>query len=299
MPPNTSARRAIVTKMHGSHNTFVLLDGRSPAGHADTITILDEPLKVTDAGVTSRAYVELARTLCAADGPMSGADGLLVLSDAADANDADVAVQIVNADGGEAEMCGNGMRCVARYLWERGAGDAFALETRAGRITATVTAREPFEATIDVGAVTFPRAAEEERLDVAGHTWRYYDVSVGNPHAVVFATAVEDVTDRQFATIGNAFKEQRRFPDGVNVHVVQPVDAQTLRVRHYERGAGLTAACGTGAVACAAAAIVTRGYASPVTVCVPGGTLHVAWQSGTSARLSGPAVTLFEREITW
>lgn len=229
---------------------------------------------------------------------MLGADGLLVLSGAIDARDARVAVQIVNADGSEAEMCGNGMRCVARYLWERGAGDAFALQTRSGRIAATVTAREPFEATIDVGVVVFPRAAEEERLDVLGSTWRFYDVSLGNPHAVIFAADIDDVEDEELAAVASTLQEQRRFPGGVNVHVVQPVDAQTLHVRHYERGAGPTQACGTGAVACAAVAIQTRGYRSPVAVRVAGGTLHVAWQPGGNAWLSGPAVTLFEREVT-
>jgi diaminopimelate epimerase len=203
-------------------------------------------------------------------------------------------MQIFNADGTQAEMCGNGVRCVARYLHERGAGDAFSLWTGAGAIGVEILAADPFEARVDIGPVAFPGAAREETLEIAGRAWPFFEVSLGNPHAVLFVDEVDAV---DLPALGSAFNAAARFPRGTNVHVVQPLDGQTLRVRHYERGVGLTRACGTGAVACAAAAIVARGVHSPVTVLVPGGTLRVDWRPQENARLTGPAETVFERTL--
>jgi diaminopimelate epimerase len=260
-----------VLKMHGTENTFILVDER-PA-------VLDD-------------YAGLARRLCAHDGELGGADGLLVIRDAPGFA---AEMQIYNADGTRAEMCGNGVRCVARYLAERGAGDQFRISTLAGPIEARVTSREPFEVCVDVGPVRFPNDAREETVTTAGSTWSFYDVSVGNPHAVIF---VDDVNAVDVSTLGVTLNWLERFaPHGTNVHVVDIVDDATLRARHYERGVGLTQACGTGAVACAAAAVTVRGVTSPVTVIVPGGTLRVEWKPGESARLTGPAETIFERTL--
>ncbi len=276
-----AARRVNVTKMHGTQNTFVLLDERVSRHQGDTTGPQD--------------YSALAKMLCDSAGPMAGADGLLALDDADDSGAALAAVRIINADGSEAEACGNGMRCVARYLWERGAGGKFAIQTGQNRIAVTVTGGDPFEATVDLGPVRFPREAEEERVDAVGHTWRFHDVSLGNPHAVMF---VADVDAIDLGSLGRALQQHSRFPCGVNVHVAHVQSAQLVRVRHYERGAGLTQACGSGAVACAAAAILLRGCVPPIEVHVPGGALHVAWQRGEHARLSGAAITLFEREVS-
>ena len=204
-------------------------------------------------------------------------------------------MRIFNADGSEAEMCGNGVRCVARYLAERGAGESFVIRTLAGPIGADVISREPaFAARVDIGAVSFPHDAARETIEALGRTWAFYDVSLGNPHVVTFC---DDVARVDLVALGEAFQRDPRFPRGTNVHVAQIVDAQTLRVRHFERGVGSTEACGTGAVACAAAAIVTRGGVSPTTVLVPGGTLVAAWAPGDTARLTGPAETVFARTI--
>ena len=265
-----AARLVSLLKMHGTHNTIVLVDERAPR-FAD--------------------FAGLARVLCAADGPMDGADGILVLHDAPDAS---VAMRIFNADGSEAEMCGNGIRCIARYLFERGEGETFAIVTGAGRIEAAVTTRSPFAATVDMGPVHFPNGTQEEALDVLGATWRMYEVSVGNPHAVAF---VDDVDAVDLPALGIALQTHRRFPSGTNLHLAAPLDARTLRVRHYERGVGLTQACGTGAVAAAAAAIAARGFGSPLDVRVPGGILQVTWQRGGHAKLTGGAELLFEREV--
>lgn len=266
----TTGRHDVV-KMHGAENAFVLLDERPPR---------------------IERYADVARTLCAPDGELGGADGILVVRDAPGFA---AEMRIFNADGSEAEMCGNGVRCVARYLAERGAGDAFAIETLAGPIGVEIVSRAPaFAARVDVGTVTFPNDAGATHVDALGRTWTAYDVSLGNPHAVIFC---DDPDGVDLVALGEAFERDARYPHGTNVHVARIVDDATLQVRHFERGVGLTRACGTGAVACAAAAIRFRGARSPVAVRVPGGTLGVAWAPGETARLTGPAETLFTRTI--
>jgi diaminopimelate epimerase len=254
--------------MHGAENAFVVLDERPPA---------------------FANYPELAKRVCAPESEFGGADGLLVISDAPGVA---AEMRVFNADGSIAEMCGNGVRCVARYLYEHGASETFTIATLAGPIGAEIVATEPFAARVDIGPVSFPKGSAEKTLAIDGTTWTYYDVSLGNPHAVTF---VDDVHAIDLETLGAAFG--RAFAHGTNVHVVQILDTSTLRVRHFERGVGLTQACGTGAVASAAAAIVAHGAISPVTVHVPGGTLIVDWTPGTNARLTGPAQTLFERPL--
>ncbi len=262
-----------VVKMHGAENTFFVVDERPPQ-----MPRLPR-------------YDELARALCAPSGEAGGADGILVLRDA-DGFAAEM--QIYNADGSRAEMCGNGVRCVARYLYERGGGDALTIATLAGPVAATILRRDPFEVQVDIGHVAFPNDARPEEIAVEGDTWTFYDVSLGNPHAVIF---VDDVGRVDLERLGAAFGVHARFANGTNVHVVERMDASELRVRHFERGVGPTRACGTGAVACAAAAIVVHGLRSPVAVHVPGGLLRVEWRPGSTARLSGPAERLFERSI--
>ncbi len=265
-----SARTIPALKMHGTHNDFVLIDERPP--HL-------------------ASYEELARRVCdRASG--WGADGLLVLSD-----EPGVAarMRIINADGSEAEMCGNGVRCAARYLAERGAGERFTLATLAGPIDCTIVVHAPdFLVRIDVGAPDFPADGRAETIEAAGAVWTHYAVSLGNPHIVIF---VDDVEAVDLLRAGAALATHPRFPHGTNVHFVQVLGPQALRVRHYERGVGPTQACGTGAVASAVAAIRVHGTHSPVAVDVPGGRLEVAWEPGGHASLTGPAEVVFERTL--
>ncbi len=265
------ARALHVVKMHGAENTFAVIDERPP---------------------TFAHYDALARELCAPGGELGGADGLLVVRDTPAAQ---VEMLVINADGSEAEMCGNGVRCVARYLADRGASDAFTIATAAGPIAITIVSRSPrFEIRSDVGAVVFPNDARPETFAALGTTWTFCAVSLGNPHAIVF---VDDLAAIDLAALGAAFNGSPRFARGTNLHLVQILDTATLRARHFERGVGLTRACGTGAVACAAAAIRLHGAEAPVTVHVPGGTLSVAWRPGASATLTGPAEPIFERTL--
>jgi diaminopimelate epimerase len=244
-------------KMNGTHNEFVVVDGRE--------TPLDDP-------------VAFGRDICDPErGP--GADGLLLVLDSATA---DVRLRIINADGSEAEMCGNGVRCLARYLDEHDGRDEAVVETMSGPIATRILSREPYLVSEVLGV---PRIAAPH--EVAGY--RATPVDVGNPHVVIF---VDDLAAIDIRTLGPRISNDPRYPDGTNVHFVQIADDR-LRVLHWERGAGATAACGTGAVACTAVAIDAHGFRSPVTLDVPGGTLIVEAVPGERAVLIGDAVVEF------
>lgn len=250
-----------VTKLHGTRNDFVLLDARrSPRDD----------------------YAALARWICDRRAAI-GADGLLVVLPSLHA---DARMRIFNADGSEAEMCGNGIRCVARYLSESGEGDALRIETLAGIIeTRVIDKGEEFRIRVQMGEPLIQRKA----LPFDGAAF----VSLGNPHVVIFA---QDLNDDLTET-GERMQRDPSFPGGTNVHAAVPVNEHRLDVRHYERGVGLTQACGTGAVACAVAAIARGIAASPVDVHVPGGVLHVEWNGNGPAFMTGPAVRVFETRV--
>jgi diaminopimelate epimerase len=268
-----TTRMVAIEKMQGAGNAFFVIDERPP--------------RVEPPG----RYDRLARVLCASD-EFGGADGLLVIRDAPGFA---AEMRIFNADGSEAEMCGNGVRCVARYLAERGAGDAFVVKTLAGPIGAQIVSHGPdFAARVNIGRVHFPNGYAAELLVTRGVRWRFYYVSLGNPHVVLF---VEEPRDVDLVELSRVFNADERFPNGTNVHLAKIVDSRTIVVRHFERGVGLTLACGTGAVAAAAVAARLHDVESPVTVCVPGGTLVVEWSPGEDAWLTGPAESVFARTI--
>jgi diaminopimelate epimerase len=252
-----------VTKMHGARNDFVIVDGR-------TERLSDAP--------------SFAQWACDRRGGI-GADGVIVLEPS---EAGDVRMRTVNADGSEAEMCGNGIRCAARWLDEAGEGDRIAFETDAGIVRTEIVAREP-EYLVRV-AMGRPAIAELALPTLTGAAF----VDVGNPHVVVFR-ANADAIDLQ--AVAEALQQERRFRGGTNVHVAARCGDDSLRVRHWERGVGLTQACGTGAVACAAVAIERRVAASPVAVFVPGGRLIVEWNGLDEAILTGPAVRVFDSEV--
>ncbi|MGR4064766.1 MAG: diaminopimelate epimerase [Vulcanimicrobiaceae bacterium] len=254
--------RVPLTKMHGARNDFVVVDLRA----ADVLLPGALAVSVCD----RRSGI--------------GADGLLVI-DASDV--AGARMRVYNADGSEAEMCGNGVRCVARFLDEAGEGDRLRIETAAGIVETAVTQRAPDY----LVRVSMPAPVLKER----SHPFeRATFVSIGNPHIVVFVTDLEAFDlDGQ----GGRLQEDVRFPGGVNVHAVTVAGDGSLRVRHWERGVGSTQACGTGAVAAAAAAIAAGLSTSPVRVEAPGGTLKVEWDGSGAVFLTGPAVRVFDTTI--
>ncbi len=256
-------QRVAVTKMHGARNDFIVLDARA--------------LSFDD-------FAALARRLCDRHTGI-GADGLLVIGDSSSAS---ASMRVINADGSEAEMCGNGVRCVARYLDERGEGASLVIETAAGPIHTSVIDRgEIYRVRVEIGA---PRL-----LDVAVPIGDAVAVDVGNPHVVLFRSSLDDA---DLVALGEDLQRDAVFSAGTNIHVAVIDDRHAMRVRHYERGAGFTLACGTGAVACAAAGIARGGVVSPVAIHVPGGDLLVAIDAAGRAFMTGPAEHVFDTTIT-
>ncbi len=249
--------------MHGARNDFIVLDQRRAR--------LDE-------------LAGFARWACDRRGGIGG-DGLIAIEES---SQADVRMRVLNADGSEAEMCGNGIRCAARWLDETGEGDRIRFETLGGIVETAIVAREP-EYLVRV-AMKAPRVSpepvrfmEEARL-----------VDVGNPHVVLFRDRVDDIDLTMLAT---RLQTTGGFPNGTNVHLAAIDGDNALRARHWERGVGLTMACGTGAVACAAAAIERKLLRSPVEVLVPGGRLVVEWNGAGQTFLTGPAVRVFDTVV--
>jgi len=255
-------------KMHGLGNDFVLFDAR----HEPLALGADQVRRVAD----RRLGV--------------GCDQLIVLEPS---SAADVRMRIYNADGGEVEACGNAARCVALLL-----GGEQRIETLGGVIAGSAGHDG---VTVDLGAPRF--ASEEipvlypmdtERMPVG---WEGltdpFAVNVGNPHLVFF---VPDEGAVELGRIGPLIAQDPLFPQGVNVNVATVVDGG-VRLRTWERGAGLTPACGTGACATAVAAIRRKLLPSPVEVRQVGGAIRVEWTPGGTVRMAGPAVHVFTGEI--
>jgi len=254
--------------MHGLGNDFVVFDAR------------EEPVGI-----------DAARARAIADRKTGiGCDQVIVLEPS---DVADLRMRIFNADGGEVEACGNAARCVALL-----ADGAARIETAGGIIAASPAAGG---ASVEMGA---PRFGWDEiplayPIDTAAMPvgWEElsepFAVNVGNPHVVFF---VADADAVNLARLGPAIETDPLFPRRINVNVAS-VEQGSITLRVWERGAGLTRACGTGACATAVAAIARRLVQSPVEVRLPGGTLGIAWTPGEPIRMSGPATYVFSGEI--
>ncbi len=232
-----------------------------------------------------------------------GCDQLLVVERAQQPG-VDFRYRIFNADGGEVEQCGNGARCFVRFVREQGLTDKreIRVETKSGVIT--LTAADDINVTVNMGVPVFEPAripfqsdsdAFVQPLDVSGSAVPITAVSMGNPHAV---QVVADVDRAPVGQQGPLIESHPRFPARVNAGFMQVVDAHHIRLRVYERGAGETLACGTGACAAVVAGIVRNLLESPVRVSTRGGELNIAWAGeGQPVLMTGPAVTVFEAEI--
>jgi diaminopimelate epimerase len=250
-------------KAHGTGNDFVVVED------------LNDHYQLTP---------ELVRAVCDRHFGI-GADGVIRI---APGTDAPYLMDYRNADGSLAEMCGNGVRVVGKYLGDRGlVGGAFDLETRAGVKHLELHADDGGcidRVTVDMGA---PTLGDDQTLEVDGERVTATCLSMGNPHAVVF---VEDVDKAPVTTLGPRLETHQAFlPAKTNVEFAQVVDRSTVRQRTWERGVGETLACGTGACAVAVAAQV-RGLAGrPVTIDLRGGRLELDWIPGGTVRMTGPA----------
>lgn len=224
----------------------------------------------------------------------AGSDGMIWISPSAVA---DFKMRIFNADGSEAKMCGNGIRCVGKYVYDKGYTDKTSLriETSSGirSLRLQLSGGKVKSATVEMGKAEVGKSLS---LDVGGQQVTCIPVSVGNPHAVIF---VPDAEAAPLATLGPLVEHHPAFPGGVNVEFVQVLAPNRLRMRVWERGSGITMACGTGACASAAAA-VEKGYCryeTPVSVQLDGGLLKIEVGQDHSVQMSGPAETVYEGEI--
>lgn len=232
-----------------------------------------------------------------------GCDQLLLVEKPTEP-DTDFRYRIFNADGGEVEQCGNGARCFAKFVYERGLTDKqqIRVQTAAGIITPRL--EQNGLVTVDMGAPRFDPAvipfvtdkpASTYALEVAGEILEISALSMGNPHAVQI---VKDISSAPVANLGPLIESHPRFPLRVNAGFMQIVDTHQIQLRVYERGSGETLACGTGACAAAVAGIRLGHLASPVKVATRGGELKIHWAGNDSPVLmTGPAETVFEGVI--
>lgn len=270
------------SKMHGLGNDFVVIDA------------IRQSIRLTPGEIQRLADRHLG----------IGFDQLLLVETPVNP-EADFFYRIFNADGTEAEQCGNGARCFALFVRDQGLTDKsqLVLETRSGLVRASLEdanlvsvemgvpdfdpAALPFEA--GTGVAPYP-------LEAAGHAVELHVVSMGNPHAVM---RVDDVETAPVAELGGAIAVHERFPRGVNVGFLEVLDEAHVRLRVFERGSGETLACGSGACAAVAVGRVTGLLGERVLVELPGGRLLVEWPGeGEPVRMTGPAIHVFEGKIT-
>ena len=273
--------------MHGLGNDFVLLDLIS-----QNITISDEQIKLL---ADRRLGV--------------GFDQLLTV-EPPDSPEADFKYRIFNADGSEAEQCGNGARCLLRFVRDRGltTKTKIKLETNTGVIECEL--EKDGNISVDMGRpvlqpkcipfiadqaqilyklnVSLPLCGSEESVNIAS-------LNIGNPHAVI---VVEDVDESPVAQLGAAIEKHRRFPDRVNVGFMQIIARDHIRLRVFERGVGETLACGTGACAAVVAGRLQGLLDETVEVSLPGGNLRITWQGDDSpVKMTGPACRVYEGRL--
>lgn len=217
-----------------------------------------------------------------------GADGLIVILPPTEPG-YDFRFRMFNADGSEGEMCGNGMRCFARYCFDRGLTDkrAFRVQALAGCVVPEVlldAAGEVAAVRVDLGE---PRGLGEQRVAAAGREYRVITVNTGVPHIVIFADDVESV---DLAAVGPLLERHPGIPTRVNVNFAQVLSRSEVRARTWERGSGITLACGTGGSAVLVAACLLGHTGRQARIRMPGGDLQVEWDEATNhVFLTGPA----------
>lgn len=260
-------------KMHGLGNDFVVVDAR------------EQPFPLTDA--QARAIADRREGV--------GCDQLLILERPANGS-ADVFLRIRNHDGGEVGACGNGTRCVASLVMGELGRNAIIIETAAGLLQAR--AAGPGQVSVDMGEAKLgwqdiPLSEERDTLHLGIGSGPLDDpvgVSMGNPHAVFL---VEDVEHLPLGELGPALEHHPLFPERANIGAAQVTGPDRLRLRVWERGAGLTRACGTGACAAAVAAARRGLTGRKVEVTLDGGTLTVEWRADGHVEMTGPVATAF------
>jgi diaminopimelate epimerase len=274
------------TKMHGAGNDYVY------------INCFEEKLDVD--------IPELARRISDRHFGVGG-DGLILICPS---ETADARMRMYNADGSESEMCGNGLRCVAKYVYDHGIAtkDELRLETGRGILTVQIFANQGRAERIRVNMgtpifepekipTTLPGTPPvRAKLDVGGKTLEVTCVSMGNPHCITF---VDEITDEWVHGIGPQIETHPAFPRRVNAEFIQVLSPTEIRMRVWERGSGETLACGTGACASAVAGVLNGLTERKVLCHLPGGDLELEWSEGGEVFMTGPAVEVFTGEWSY
>lgn len=271
------------TKYTGLGNDFIFLDGRTAQN-------------VQDASALAKYVCDRRKGI--------GADGLILLLPS---KSADIRMRIINSDGSEAEMCGNASRCVPLHLLTKGETDKeqITLETLAGYIQTEVVDRAKGLVRVNMGMPRLTRAeipmegpAQQRAigvlLEINGQKWEGTAVSMGNPHFVIF---VDDICSIELEKWGPKIETHPLFPRKTNVEFVQILDDKNVRMRVWERGAGVTQACGTGACATAVACVLNHKTDNEMVVHLDGGDLKIEWPEQKAIWMTGPAKKVFTGNI--
>ncbi|MCP4021332.1 MAG: diaminopimelate epimerase [Desulfobacteraceae bacterium] len=277
------------SKMQGLGNDFVMLDDRNKQ--------IEKQIP----------FSELAKILCSRRFGIGG-DGIILIQES---HDHDMKFAIFNCDGSEAQMCGNGMRCFGKYLWEKNIlkQKKIRVETRAGTIipevvvdendlvsSVTVDMGEPILESQKIPFICDHEKAVEEPLEVGNQNFKVTAVSMGNPHAVIFVNGYEGI---DLEKIGPKIETHERFPEKTNVEFIKVVNENELDMRVWERGAGITMACGTGACASLVAAHMTGRSANKAVIHLSGGDLAIEWnKEDNHIYKTGSAMMVFEGSVT-
>lgn len=274
-------------KMHGLGNDFVILDGRHQAVLVDWLNDRQQ------AGLISK----LADRRCGI-----GFDQLLLLTDAATANpdaaEAEIGLQIFNSDGSHAAACGNGTRCVAEMVLGQSGGHSLSIATIAGKLTAERLDNGMIsvcmgKARLDWQSIPLTHQADTMALDIGAEV-AAIAVNIGNPHAVLL---VDDAETVDIARLGPGLERHPVFADGANIEWVHLLGPDRLRMRVWERGSGITRACGSGACAAAIAAARAGISGRQAEVVLDGGSLMIRWDEDDLVHMQGPASRVFSGRL--
>ena len=279
------------TKMHGCGNDYIYINGFEEKIAQEKKPELVQKISDRHLGI--------------------GGDGAIFINPS---DEADFEMEMYNADGSRAEMCGNGIRCVAKYVYDYGLTDKtdisviscgkikyLQLFLKEGKVdTVRVNMGSPILRAEDIPVSPLPGKEGKNIIDepilVQGKAYKMTCVSMGNPHAVVF---LDDVTNLEIEKIGPDFENHKRFPNRINTEFVKVLDRQTVQMRVWERGTGETLACGTGCCATVVACILNGLTDNTVTVKLLGGETEITWdREADLVYMTGPAVTVFSGDYT-
>lgn len=277
------ARSVKFTKMHGAGNDYIYVD--------------TQQYNIPNPSEASIAWSKYHTGI--------GSDGLVLIGKPYDGVDADFSMRIFNADGSEAMMCGNASRCIGKYLYEKGLTNktSIRLQTLSGVKTLELHLNiynKVESVTVDMLAPVFhnPKQYDEtcgDELTAQFRTFRGTFVSMGNPHFVCF---VDDIATLDISRYGSIMENDSAFPERCNIEFAQVMPNGYIRTRVWERGSGITMACGTGACATAVAAALTDRATRKSNIVMDGGTLHIEWNENDGhVYMTGPAAFAFEGEI--